>query len=284
MTPQAWLENATAGNRPLPESFAIGRSAECQLVLRDAKVSRKHCLIQRQGTTSEYWLSDLQSANGTRLNGRRIAQTARLHDGDVVELAGYEFRFRQPGSGSAPGQSATVTRTIQEIRNRRCWLLVGDLVGSTSKLGNLAAQDAATLTGRWLENCRRLVEGNGGFVNKYLGDGFLAYWTDEPEVEKQVWSALTGLQALQKAGPPAFRMVLHYGPTVFGGAPSLGEESLAGPEVNFTFRMEKLASMLGFAALLSEPAAQKLPAARAAALERTHPLQGFQGEHKFFTF
>ena len=269
----------------MPDSFAIGRSAECQLVIHDAKVSRKHCMIHRQGTSSEYWLVDLQSANGTRINGRRIAQTARLHDGDILELAGYEFRFRQPAAAdSSPARGGTVTMTIQEIRHRHCWLLVGDVIGSTSKLSELEAEEGASLTGRWLEKCRHLVEAHDGLINKYLGDGFLAYWTDQPGVENKVCSALGALKEMQKAGPIPFRMVLHYGATFFGGAPSLGEESLAGPEVNFTFRMEDLASALAVPALLSEPAAGRLPALKPKDLDRTHRLQGFEHEYKFFSF
>jgi len=42
---------------------------------------------------------------------------------------------------------------------------------------------------------------------------------------------------MQQAEPLTFRFVLHRGKVYLGGAASLGEESLSGPEVNFVFRM-----------------------------------------------
>ena len=280
----AWLQCSGGETKPIGDSFLIGRSAECQVLLKDAKVSRRHCMIHRQGAL-EFWLVDLQSANGTRLNGRRISQASRLRHGDTIELAGYQFRFHQPGVQGGPvPNAATVTMTIQEIRNSSCWLLVGDLVDSTGNLSHLGPEAAAGLTGHWLAECRKVIEARRGTINKYLGDGFLAYWIDGPGIEAEVQSALQALKQLQQETKPPFRMVLHYGAIVLGGAPTLGEESLAGREVNFAFRMEDLASRLGISALLSEPALQRLQPDKFAPLQRAHPLQGFEGEYKFFRF
>ncbi|HBY94338.1 MAG TPA: hypothetical protein DEP84_10320 [Chloroflexi bacterium] len=46
----------------------------------------------RQG---RYVLTDLNSANGTRVNGQRVSEHV-LHDGDVIQLAGVEIRFQLP--------------------------------------------------------------------------------------------------------------------------------------------------------------------------------------------
>src|SRR6266516_7525877 len=57
----------------------------------------------------------------------------------------------------------------------------------------------------------------------------------------------TGVGRMTKCGPgalaePRFRFIFHFGPVAIGGVASLGEESLMGIEVNFAFRLEKLAS------------------------------------------
>jgi len=93
--------------------------------------------------------------------------------------------------------------------------------------------------------------------------------------------ALTALRSLQAAGPPPFRIVLHLGKVCFGGA-SLGEESLMGAEVNFVFRMEKLASSLGQSCLVSEPAAVELRPHFPTQDEGRHSVASFEGEFQFF--
>ena len=52
---------------PVGATCGIGRSSRNDLVLRDDLVSRSHALVHQQG--GEYWLVDLGSSNGTKLNG-----------------------------------------------------------------------------------------------------------------------------------------------------------------------------------------------------------------------
>ncbi|MCW3008054.1 MAG: hypothetical protein JWP17_2680 [Solirubrobacterales bacterium] len=63
----------------------LGRSRECEIVVDDANVSRKHAEVRPgpQGWT----IADLGSTNGVRVNGRAVGQApAPLADGDRVEL------------------------------------------------------------------------------------------------------------------------------------------------------------------------------------------------------
>jgi hypothetical protein len=82
-----------AGRRlPLPPRGAtIGRSRECDIVLDDAGISRRHAEIRpgRDGWT----LADLDSTNGVRLNGRKVRAAQPLHAGDRVELGSTEIVF-----------------------------------------------------------------------------------------------------------------------------------------------------------------------------------------------
>ena len=62
------------------------------------------------------------------------------------------------------------------MRNVAAWLLVADIKGSTALAQRLAPENLALLFGKWMAACKEIVEAEGGAINKYLGDGFLAYW------------------------------------------------------------------------------------------------------------
>ena len=63
--------------------YVLGRSENCNLVLSDGKVSRLHCRVEYDG--NGFLLTDLNSANGTIVNGDRITH-ARLKLGDYLRL------------------------------------------------------------------------------------------------------------------------------------------------------------------------------------------------------
>jgi hypothetical protein len=74
----------------------IGRGSDADLRLADQAVSRKHAEIRVSG--GEAVLNDLQSTNGTTLNGARIT-TGRLADGDEVRLGETLLIFRNDSRG-----------------------------------------------------------------------------------------------------------------------------------------------------------------------------------------
>lgn len=66
------------------DSVVLGRdSAQCQFVVRDISVSRRHCRLSVIGDRAQ--VEDLGSTNGTLVNGQRI-ETEQLSPGDVVEI------------------------------------------------------------------------------------------------------------------------------------------------------------------------------------------------------
>lgn len=80
------------GNRVMVEAepVVIGRLPECAVVLNDPNVSRRHAEIRRQGT--EVVVVDLQSTNGTRVNGAPIRERV-LVDGDEITVGTTSLRF-----------------------------------------------------------------------------------------------------------------------------------------------------------------------------------------------
>jgi hypothetical protein len=92
----------------------LGRTEANDVALPDAKVSRRHAVIHRQGPC-ELWLADLGSRNGTLLNGNKIQVPTPLSDQDRVEIGPFRLVFSQPNVPRRPGQPATsVDRTVFE--------------------------------------------------------------------------------------------------------------------------------------------------------------------------
>jgi Protein of unknown function (DUF3662)/FHA domain len=68
----------------------IGRSRDCDVVLQDPNVSRRHAELRREGDGWE--IADLGSTNGVKVNGRRVDR-ARLRPGDRISLGVSDLTF-----------------------------------------------------------------------------------------------------------------------------------------------------------------------------------------------
>ena len=71
--------------------IAIGRHRDCDIVLEDPTVSRRHAYLHRHG--DRYVIADGGSLNGTYLN-RRPVDRAELSDGDEVWIGKVRFTFQ----------------------------------------------------------------------------------------------------------------------------------------------------------------------------------------------
>ncbi|MGD0897956.1 MAG: SpoIIE family protein phosphatase [Thermoguttaceae bacterium] len=77
---------------PLGKEITIlGRHPECDIVLDSGAISRQHARILRVG--EEFYVEDLQSRNGTQLNGTPVKGRQRLSAGDRVGLCDIVFQF-----------------------------------------------------------------------------------------------------------------------------------------------------------------------------------------------
>jgi hypothetical protein len=70
----------------------LGRSKDTDVRVEDANVSRRHAELRREGQS--WWLVDLDSTNGTELNGKRVTR-AKLSDGDTITLGSSELLFER---------------------------------------------------------------------------------------------------------------------------------------------------------------------------------------------
>lgn len=115
--------------------LSLGRDAGNAIQLHDHEVSRRHAEIVVRG--HETWLVDLDSSNGSFVNGQRVRQQA-LRTGDHVQLGGTLMLFTAQAEASAdlhgqidlgdrPGDSSLIVRSIDAEERRG---LVDALAGS----------------------------------------------------------------------------------------------------------------------------------------------------------
>ena len=279
----AWLETATEDRIPIRGNCSIGRSPKSSVVLDSTKVSRRHAIINVQNV-GEFWLIDLGSVNGTFLNKRRVNHPVRLADFDQVTIGDTNHIFRQPLEISEEYQVTITERTVREVANVPCWLLVADVENFTPLSQSLESEKLARVIGGWVSACKEIIEAHDGLINKYLGDGFLAYWRDYENAATNLVVALKALEEFQGLKNPPFRIALHFGSVVIGGMESMGEESLMGKDVNFVFRMEKLAGSLGISRLASTAARTKVDSLIRCGSVGSHEVKGFEGKHEFFSY
>ncbi len=74
------------------EEIVIGRNPTTDITLLDEGISREHAVIHYDPDAPGYVIEDLQSTNGTKVNGKRI-RSAPLNGGDEIQIGQTLFRF-----------------------------------------------------------------------------------------------------------------------------------------------------------------------------------------------
>ncbi len=82
------------------EETLIGRNPTTDITLLDDGISREHALILWEPEASEYCVEDLQSTNGTKVNGKRV-RSATLESGDEIQIGHTKFTFYEGASAEA---------------------------------------------------------------------------------------------------------------------------------------------------------------------------------------
>jgi hypothetical protein len=67
------------------DTLLVGRGTECDLVLPERQVSRQHIKIKL--VEEQYYVEDLDSKNGTWVNGTQLKGERLLKDGDEIQIA-----------------------------------------------------------------------------------------------------------------------------------------------------------------------------------------------------
>jgi class 3 adenylate cyclase/predicted ATPase len=142
---------------------------------------------------------------------------------------------------------------VDGAERRHLTVMFCDLVGSTALSAKLDPEDLRTIIGTYHRCCADLVERNGGFIAKYMGDGVLAYFgypqAHEHDAERSVQAGFALVEAVPKlasaAGSPlAIRVGIATGLVVVGdliGSGEAKERGIVGETPNLAARLQGIA-------------------------------------------
>jgi sigma-B regulation protein RsbU (phosphoserine phosphatase) len=88
-----------------PGKYLIGRKPGCDLVISDKTVSRKHAVMEVGLSTGECFLVDLESHNGTTVNGERITVRTQVKPEDRIMFGHAEFELTVSDEPSTAGRT-----------------------------------------------------------------------------------------------------------------------------------------------------------------------------------
>ena len=145
--------------------------------------------------------------------------------------------------------------TTRSCREAKLTMMFSDIVGFTTLSESLSAQETADLLNRHFEILVACVEAEGGTVDKFLGDGMLAFWGAPDHLEDHASAAIRAAQAIGRAvaadnaeavkcGAPVIRVRIgiHTGPVIVGNIGTFDRVNytIVGDNVNVCQRIETL--------------------------------------------
>ncbi|HVM62127.1 MAG TPA: FHA domain-containing protein [Verrucomicrobiae bacterium] len=97
--------------------ITIGRNEDNGICILDANISSQHGVLVRDG--DDYQLHDLNSTNGTFVNGQKI-MAVKLKDGAAIRLGPVELRYESAVAKAAPlgGDQETLHRAPQHASSK----------------------------------------------------------------------------------------------------------------------------------------------------------------------
>ncbi len=210
------------------------------------------------------WLRGLglgQYEPAFRDNGIDAEVLPDLNDADLEKLGvllGHRKRLLKaiaglnvPAGATSPAAPGPKTDAAER---RQLTVMFCDLVGSTALAARLDPEDMRGIIGIYHKCCASLIERNGGFVAKYMGDGVLAYFgypqAHEHDAERAVRAGLAIVEAAPKletsAGAPLHvRVGIATGIVVVGdllGSGESQERGVVGDTPNLAARLQGIAA------------------------------------------
>jgi hypothetical protein len=201
--PQGWLIQETGddlGNLfPLGHRSEVGRLPEHDVPVPDMAASRDHAVIEYSPSVRRHVVADLDSRNGTFLNGAQVIRPHPLQPGDRIQIGSTIFRY-VAGGGIGGGHNTIVSRLGQDAAR------AARGVASKAMPMLRGAASAAGETARKFLHARRhreeiLLERRDALLERL---GQAAFKADpDAAAAQEVQQSKRKLQELRRAGEPA---------------------------------------------------------------------------------
>jgi len=164
-------------------------------------------------------------------------------------------------------------RTRRTGKRRNICIMFSDLRGFTTLSESMAPEAVTALLNRYFDAMTRVIHANGGTLDKFIGDGIMAFFgapekrscacDDAVAAGRAMLEALATLNSeLEKEGalPLYIGIGLNYGPAVIGfvGASDRHEYTAIGDTVNTASRIEGLTKETGYPLLVSQSVQARL--------------------------
>ena len=129
------IKDQTTEHKLVPDELVtLGRASTCRIQIRDASVSREHCVVIFTG--GKICINDLQSTHGVSQRGERVTR-AELHPGDECRLGNVLARFER--AAAKPVQPmATPSPVDGEPARRRATAVTPSTEAPTESAGAIA--------------------------------------------------------------------------------------------------------------------------------------------------
>ncbi|WP_243453898.1 adenylate/guanylate cyclase domain-containing protein [Sandaracinobacteroides saxicola] len=234
-------------------------------MLKTHAASRHHATIQGDGV-GHFHLFDARSSNGTLLNGRVLTGGERLRDGDLVEIGGQQFCFRQSALEVGKRDDSASEHTQFLVSRDLVTVMVVDICDFTGLSRRIGETRIGGLVSDLFRTSGEVLDGNGCWAKKYIGDAVMAVWRHREPVLEPMHLALLlrifaeflllsrDLVVRHALGEPIrMRMALNAGYAATGNMGSAGTADFTamGDTVNKAFRLEGGAKALGADVLIA---------------------------------
>jgi diguanylate cyclase (GGDEF)-like protein len=154
------------------ERTIIGRGTQADLVLRDEIASRQHAEIIRLGVEEglvEYYVNDLDSTNGTFLNGSKVNSQQLLEDGDKIKIGNHLMKYAMLDEFEAEFQERLHQMTQRDeltgLRSRRS--LFADLDREIAQASRSADPPHISVIMMDLDFFKRVNDGRGHLIGSH---------------------------------------------------------------------------------------------------------------------
>jgi CRP-like cAMP-binding protein/pSer/pThr/pTyr-binding forkhead associated (FHA) protein len=110
---QSLLSGPRMLSLPTNRQILIGRAEGNDMRLLDRSISRRHVRLFYEAR--HFFLSDLGSANGTRLNGREVTEPVVLQSGDRLQFGNFEFVLQEETTGSEASSNSLPLPLVEPV-------------------------------------------------------------------------------------------------------------------------------------------------------------------------